>query len=77
VKDVLQLLRRLEHAWPPPSGCHHAVVMNSADSLKVQVNYHGNIQTFILDEKDMERKPEDLADEIAEMAKKSTQDMKR
>ena len=70
MKSILQLLKQLETDWPPPPGAHHAVIA-TGDKLSLQINYHGTLKVFTIDEKDMQRSPKDLAEEISGLLKKA------
>lgn len=76
--NVLDFLRALELAIPPPPNCHHVLArchygsdtVGWDEKLAVQVNVAGTFHAFFLDDADQAKPSEKLADEIAtELAK--------
>jgi len=73
---VLDLLRALEEAVPPPPLCHHALTRARygsdaagwSERLALQVNVNGVFLCFFLDPSDLDAPPADLARVIAGLA---------
>jgi hypothetical protein len=73
-KKLLQLLKGLEAAIPPPLNCHHVIsfaqygsdVDGWEDKLVLQLNQDGVFQQFFLDAADMEGNPQILIDYVQE-----------
>ena len=69
---LIDLLKALEAAIPPPLNCHHALTFARygsdetewADQLAAQINSAGVFHCFFLDEADFENGPDQVAAEI-------------
>jgi hypothetical protein len=69
---LIDLLRAVEKAIPPPKNCHHALVaakfgsdeVGWQDKLALQVNRDGRFHAFFLDEEDFAKEPKKLAADI-------------
>jgi hypothetical protein len=67
MKAARVLLKALMKAIPPGPGQHHAMTVPDGEGLVVTVYRGPSWQAFTLDEVDMEREPEAVAEEIAKM----------
>jgi hypothetical protein len=75
---LIDMLKRLEFLVPPPENCHHAITFARfgsddtewQDRLALQVNQDGTFHCFFLQDEDLHQKPEDIANEVAELLRK-------
>ena len=71
-QQLLDLLKNLEAAVPPPQNCHHALMYSQygsdedgwEDKLALQINRSGRFQTLFLDEEDFKKPGTALISEI-------------
>lgn len=78
---LIDFLRRLEQAIPPPENCHHAITYGLymtedggfEDQLCLQVNRDGLFTTLFLDNGDFVKDPEILAAEIVSLMPLTTE----
>lgn len=71
-KFLIDFLKQLEAAIPPPDKCHHAITYAQYgdeecgwdDRLAVQVNHHGKFICFLLDDADCAKVPAQIVAEI-------------
>lgn len=60
-KFLIEVLKGLEAAVPPPENCHHAITFarygGEHDALALQVNHGGRFRCFFINDDDIERGP--------------------
>jgi hypothetical protein len=69
VKRLIEFLKQLEAAWPPPENTHHALMYAQfgsdeagwSDRLALQVFKAGRFQCFFLEDADLDKPAETLA----------------
>lgn len=74
-KALIEFLKALEEAWPPPEGCHHPLMYAKfgsdstgwEDQLMLQVNWDGTFYPFFLDDNDLKKPINQLVAEIVEL----------
>lgn len=72
---IIDLLKAMEAAIPPPKNCHHALVFAQygndvdgwEDRLALQINNAGVLPTYFLDDQDLDKDPAALAAEVLAM----------
>lgn len=70
---LLEMLKAIEGAVPPPPNCHHAITRAQygsdaegwTDKLALQINRNGKFYCFFLESDDFARDPQEFADHIA------------
>jgi hypothetical protein len=81
-QKLIEMLKALEQAWPPPAKCHHNVVYarqggdeaGSTDKLLLQVNNAGVFHSFFLEDADFDRPIAEFVTEIIVVLKKARDD---
>jgi len=67
---LIEFLKGLEAAVPPPENCHHAITFaryGEWDALALQVNIGGKFRCFFINDEDIDRGPESTIAAVVEI----------